>query len=277
MSNSSFRNSPFRVGALFHGGVIALLSFIGTAPPLAAQQPPPAPEIVQRMDHILRPERSFAVTTNTTTFKNRAVVADSQMRAFIRREQDGRMDTLAVIMAPEAEKGKVYLRKAAGVLWFFDPKSQRPVRISASQRLDSQGSVDDLLSINLTRDYAATMDTAETINDATAQARKCLKLRFKATNSNAPYPAMTCWVDADSLRPVKTTCFTAGGKALKTFYYDKFRGFLGESRPTEILIVDDLRPNLVTQVRFSDFDHRDFPAEHFSETFMPDAVRVLKP
>lgn len=262
---------------LIRGSLVASLVVACAALPLAAQQPPPTPEIVQRMDHVLRPDRSFAVTTSTTTFKNRAVVADSQMRAFIRREQDGSMNTLAIIMTPEAERGKVYMRKAAGVLWFFDPKSQRPVRISASQRLDSQGSVDDLLSINLGRDYVATMDTAETINDATAKPRSCLKLKFKAGNSSAPYPAMTCWVDADSLRPVKTTCFTGGGKALKTFYYDKFRGFLGESRPTEILIVDDVRPNLVTQVRFSDFDHRDLPAEHFTEAFMPDAVRVLKP
>jgi hypothetical protein len=277
MCNKCIQTRQHRLGVFIFRTVAAAFTLACMAPAVPAQQSPPTSEIVHRMDRILRPERSFVVTTTTTTFKNRAVAASAQMRAFIRRQQDGSLDTLAIILDPEPERGKVYLRKTGGDLWFFDPKSQHPVRISARQRLDGQASVDDLLSLNLQRDYSATMEGQETISDATAQARICHKLHFKAANNNAPYPGMTCWVEADSRCPVKTICFSAGGKALKTIYYDKFRGFLGESRPTEILIVDDLQPNLVTQVRFTNFDHRDLSEDKFSEKFMPDAVRVLKP
>lgn len=256
---------------------VTSLAIVFLTASLPAQDGPAAAEMLARLERILRPEKSFVVTAHTTTFKNRTVAGTMQLRAFVRVRQDGSLDSLAFVTAPEAERGKVYLRKAGGELWFYDPKSQRPVRISARQRFQGQASLDDLLSINLKADYSARLELQEVVTDATGEKRSTQRVQMVAKAASAPYSAMTFWVDRDNLRPVKATCFAAGGRALKTVFYDKFRGFLGEARPTEINIVDEIHPNLVSQVRFSEFDHRELAGETFQEAFMPVASAQLKP
>jgi hypothetical protein len=243
---------------------------------LRSVEPASPAELVDKIDRILRPEKSFAVTAQATTFKDRTVAAAMTVKAFVRVQPDGSLDSLAIITEPEADRGKVYLRKAAGDLWFFDPKAARPVRISAQQRFQGQSSIDDLMNVNLRQDYSARIDPDESVTDVAGKEQKARRLHFVASTKSAPYPAVDLWVDRDNYHPIKVTSLSAGGRALKTAYYDKFRGFLGQSRPTEITIVDEIHPGTVSRVRFSDFDTENLATGLFQESFMPEAGKLLK-
>ncbi|NBO66840.1 MAG: outer membrane lipoprotein-sorting protein [Acidobacteria bacterium] len=86
---------------------------------------------------------------------------------------------------------------------------------------------------------------------------------------------MALWVDRDNHQAVKATSFAAGGRPLRTTYYGKFRGFLGSARPTEVQIVDEVRPGTVTQLRFSDFDERDVPEAWFDPVQLSQTLQAL--
>ena len=235
-----------------------------------------ASAIIEKVNRILRPEKSFTVSAEVTTFKNREIIATMKLKAFVRMGKEGGNDSLAIVSEPAPERGKVYLRKSAGDLWFYDPKAARPVRISSQQRINGQSAFDDLQSINLTRDYVATFEGEVKITDVTGRECKVHRLKLTASRKDAPYPILLLWVEDGGSRPVKSTSCTSGGRALKTVYYDKFRGFLGVARPTEITVVDELHPGSVSRIRLSDYDTREHEAALFDEAFMPRAEELLK-
>ncbi|MFZ4764591.1 MAG: outer membrane lipoprotein-sorting protein [Roseimicrobium sp.] len=242
---------------------------------LLAQEERPAAELLERVDRTLRPSKSFTVTIEATTYKDRSAVGSITVHALVRvPATTAPPDLLATLTAPESERGKMYLRKTDG-LWFYDPKAKRPVRISAQQRLYGQASLDDFMSTDLRSDYAPKLEADETVNDSAGQARSCQKLRLTALRKSAPYAAITLWVDRDNHQAVKATCFAAAGRPLRTVYYGKFRGFLGSARPTEVQLVDEVRPGTVTQLRFSDFDERDMPEAWFDPAQLPQTQQAL--
>ncbi|MBF0566428.1 MAG: outer membrane lipoprotein-sorting protein [Nitrospirae bacterium] len=58
-------------------------------------------------------------------------------------------------------------------------------------------------------------------------------------------------------------------RLLKTAYYREYEEQLGAARPTEVIIIDGLNPQLVTTMKFSDYAYREIPDMWFQKDFLP--------
>lgn len=232
------------------------LSCLGSGMANAA---PSAEEILIASDAIRNPGRPFAVTVTLTEFLNGKQVDTSTLRSFSRTQhQGGQFASLIQFMLPARDAGKLMLKNGKD-MWFYDPTSKASVRLSPQQRLMGQASNGDVVTIDLAKDYKATIDAEEEITDGERKTRKAKKLFLVAESPDVTYASIEMWVDAENNRPLKARFFAESSRLLKTVYYRRFQRQLGADRPTESVIIDGLNPQAVTLMRFSDYAARNIP------------------
>ena len=220
---------------------------------------PSAEDILVASDAIRNPGRPFAVTVTLTEFLNGKQVDTSTLRSYSRTQQDGgQFSSLIQFVLPALDAGKLML-KNGNDMWFYDPTSKASVRLSPQQRLLGQASNGDVTTVNLAKDYKATLAGEEEITDGERKKRRAHKLSLVADSPGVTYASIEMWVDADNNRPLKARFFAESARLLKTVYYRRFQPQLGADRPTESVIIDGLNPQAVTLMRFSDYSARNIP------------------
>lgn len=236
-----------------------------TVPAVAA---PNADEILAASDAIRNPGRSFSVTVTLTEFSGGKQVDTSTLSTYSRAQGGGEFATLVRFVLPARDAGKLML-KNGNDMWFFDPVSKASVRLSPQQRLLGQASNGDVATVNLAKDYKATLLATEEITDGERKTRKSHKLGLTATAPDATYASIEMWVDADNNRPLKARFFSESTRLLKTAYYRRFQQQIGAERPTETVIIDGLNPQSVTLMRFSDYVARNIPETWMQRDYLP--------
>ena len=159
--------------------------------------------------------------------------------------------------------------KTGNELWFYDPTNKASVRLSPQQRLLGQASNGDVTTVNLAKDYKATLLGEEDIQDGERRTRKAHKLALTAISPDVTYASIEMWIDAENNRPLKARFFAESSRLLKTAYYRRFQPELGAERPTETVIIDGLNPQSVTLMRFSDYKARTIPDSWLQRDFLP--------
>jgi len=253
--------------ATMTSNVLLLLAlFLGHC---AAHAAPDAQRILAASDAIRNPGRPFSVQVTLTEFQSGKQVDASTLTAYSRAQQrGGQFASLIRFVLPARDAGKLML-KNGNDLWFYDPTTKASVRLSPQQRLLGQASNGDVVTVNLAKDYAATLLAKEEIQDGERRTRDAFKLDLKATAGDATYTAIELWVDAANNRPLKARFFAESGRLLKTAYYRRFEPQLGLERPTETVIIDGLRPDSVTIMRFSDYAWRAVPETWLHPDYLP--------
>jgi len=244
-----------------------LLSFLlGLGTAAAA---PGAAEILAASDAIRNPGRSFSVTVTLTEFQAGKQVDTSTLVSYARAQpQGGQFASLLRFVLPARDAGKLML-KNGNDLWFYDPSSKASVRLSPQQRLLGQASNGDVATVNLARDYKATLIGEEEIQDGERRTRKAYKLGLSAAAPDVTYASIEMWVDAENSRPLKARFFAESSRLLKTAYYRRFQPQLGAERPTETVIIDGLNPQSVTIMRYSDYVARTIPDAWLQRDYLP--------
>jgi len=228
-----------------------------------------AEEILVASDAVRNPGKPFAVTVTLTEFMNGKQVDASTLRSFSRTErQGGQFSSLIQFVLPARDAGKLML-KNGNDMWFYDPTSKASVRLSPQQRLLGQASNGDVVTVNLAKDYKATIAAEEDVTDGERKTRKAKKLALVAVSPDVTYASIEMWVDADNSRPIKARFFAESSRLLKTVYYRRYQAQLGADRPTESVIIDGLNPQAVTLMRFSDYSARDVPEIWMQRDFLP--------
>lgn len=247
--------------------VLFLLSFVlGSGFASAA---PSADDILVASDAIRNPDRPFSVTVTLTEFQAGKQVDTSTLTSYSRtQQQGGQFASLIRFVLPARDAGKLML-KNGNDMWFYDPTSKASVRLSPQQRLLGQASNGDVATVNLAKDYKATLVGEEEIQDGERRTRKAHKLALTAATPDVTYASIEMWVDAENNRPIKARFFAESSRLLKTAYYRRFQPQLGAERPTEIVIIDGLNPQSVTLMRFSDYQARAIPDTWMQRDFLP--------
>ncbi len=247
--------------------LLFLLAFLlGPAPSWSA---PSAHQILVASDAIRNPGRPFSVTVTLTEFQAGKQVDTSTLVSYSRAErQGGDFASLVRYVLPARDAGKLIL-KNGNDMWFYDPTSKASVRLSPQQRLLGQASNGDVATVNLAKDYQATLVGDEEIMDGERHTRKAHKLSLTAVAPDATYASIELWVDAENNRPLKARFFAESSRLLKTAYYRRFQPELGAERPTETVIIDGLNPQSVTLMRFSDYKARTIPESWMQRDFLP--------
>lgn len=246
---------------------LLLLSFaLGSGAVSAA---PSADDILAASDAIRNPGRPFSVTVTLTEFQNGKQVDTSTLASYSRTQQaGGQFSSLIRFVLPVRDAGKLML-KNGNDMWFYDPTNKATVRLSPQQRLLGQAANGDVATVNLARDYKATLAATEDIQDGERKTRKAHKLALVAVTPDVTYASIEMWVDVENNRPLKARFFAESSRLLKTVYYRRFQSQLGAERPTESVIIDGLDPQSVTLMRFTDYKARAIPDTWMQRDFLP--------
>ena len=245
---------------------VLFLLMLGSGPAFAA---PSADEILAASDAIRNPGRPFSVSVTLTEFQNGKQVDSNTLTSYSRtQQQGGQFSSLVRFVLPARDAGKLML-KNGNDMWFYDPTNKATVRLSPQQRLLGQASNGDVATVNLAKDYRATLEGEEEIQDGERKTRMAHKLALAAVSPDVTYANIEMWVDAENNRPIKARFFAESSRLLKTVYYRRFQSQLGAERPTESVIIDGLNPQAVTLMRFSDYVARAIPDTWMQKDFLP--------
>ena len=237
--------------------------------PALAVAAPTADELLAATDAIRNPGKPFSVTVTLTEFQTGKQVDTSTLVSYSRTQQvGGQFASLIRFVLPARDAGKLML-KNGNDMWFYDPVAKASVRLSPQQRLLGQASNGDVATVNLARDYKATLAATEEIQDGERQTRKAHKLALTAVAPDVTYASIEMWVDAENNRPLKARFYAESTRLLKTAYYRRYQAQLGAERPTETVIIDGLDPQSVTLMRFTDYKARVIPDTWLQRDFLP--------
>ena len=226
-----------------------------------------AQALLTASDKIRNPDKSFGLTTTLIEYR-KGKETDRNTLAIYSRPDGARYRNLIRFVAPIRDAGKLLL-KDGNDLWFYDPSSKASVRISPQQRLLGQAANGDVVTVNLSQDYRATLAAEEEIQDGDRKPRHCYKLALKATSADVTYHAIEIWLDTSSKQPVKSLFYTESGRLLKTAYFRRYQVLLGVERPGETVIIDGLDPSWITVMRTSDYAWRDVPESWLQRDYLP--------
>lgn len=236
----------------------------------AAAEPPSARDILAAADRARNPERPFRMTSTLVDYV-RGKAGDHSVVLAIHAKVDPatrKYKNLVRYVDPPRDAGKLVLLDASK-MWFYDPASKTSIRISPQQRLTGQASDGDVLTVNLARDYTATLVGEETVKDADRADRATWHLDLTAATGDAMYNRLEYWVEKDSYRAIKGKFYSDSGRLLKIAYFRKFQDVLGGVRPTETVIIDAVDTNLVTTVTSSDYREQEIPDAWFQRDYLP--------
>ena len=209
------------------------------------------------------------MTVTLTEFQAGKQVDTSTLMTFSRAQaQGGQFASLIRFVLPARDTGKLML-KNGNDLWFYDPSTKASVRLSPQQRLMGQASNGDVVTVNLSKDYEASLLAEEEVQDGERRTRKAHKLGLTATSADVTYTSIEMWVDTENNRPLKARFFAESGRLLKTAYYRRYQVQLGVERPTETVIIDGLNPQSVTLMRFTDYVARAVPDTWLHRDYLP--------
>ncbi|HJU71847.1 MAG TPA: outer membrane lipoprotein-sorting protein [Paucimonas sp.] len=234
-----------------------------------AHAAPTAQEILAASDAVRNPDHPFGLTTTLIEYRNGKQSDTSTLAVYSKADKSsGQFRSLIRFVAPARDAGKLML-KSGNDLWFYDPSNKASIRISPQQRLLGQAANGDIVTVNLARDYQATLAGEEDTQDGERQTRHCYKLALAASASDVTYHHIEMWIDTGNNRPVKARYYTESGRLLKSAYFRRYQAQLGSDRPTETVIIDGLDPGWVTVLRFSDYVRREVPEAWLQRDYLP--------
>jgi hypothetical protein len=233
-----------------------------------AETPDPG-KILSAVDQILYPQTAFHLTDTLTEYVNGEPRNRMALRVFSKLDTaTGQFNNLVRYLEPDRDRGKLVLFNGSD-LWFYDPSSSESVRISPQQRLIGEAANGDVATVNLARDYGASLVGAESLSDADHVNRNCWHLNLAPRTSSAVYARIELWVEQQTMRPVKARFYAESGRALKIAYYHHYTAEVGAERPTEIVLIDAVDKNLVTTLNTSDYGLQTIPDSWFQRGFLP--------
>jgi outer membrane lipoprotein-sorting protein len=245
---------------------MALLSLVMSG---LAHAAPSAQEILAASDAVRNPDHPFGLTTTLIEYRNGKQTDTSTLAVYSKADKNGgQFRSLIRFVAPVRDANKLML-KNGNELWFYDPSNKASIRISPQQRLLGQAANGDIVTVNLAKDYQATLAAEEDTQDGERQTRRSYKLALAASSPDVTYHRIDMWIDAGNNRPIKARFYTESGRLLKTAYYRHYQTQLGVDRPTETVIIDGLDPNWVTVMRLSDYARRDVPDAWLQRDYLP--------
>jgi hypothetical protein len=237
--------------------------------PGAAHAAPNAQEILAASDAVRNPSFPFGLTTTLIEYRNGKQTDGSTLAIYSKADQNsGQFRNLIRFVAPVRDANKLML-KSGNDLWFYDPTNKASIRISPQQRLLGQAANGDIVTVNLAKDYQATLAAEEDVQDGEKQNRHAWKLSLNGVALDVTYHRIEMWIDTSNNRPIKSRFYTESGRLLKTAYYRRYQNQLGVERPTETVIIDGLDPNWVTVMRFSDYAKREVPDVWLQRDYLP--------
>ena len=170
-----------------------------------------------------------------------------------------------VLMRSPAEQGQKVLMLGDD-FWLLMPGSQRPLRITPSQKLLGDASTGDIATMSWSQDYSGTLAGEERCGADAAQ-QPCLHLSLAAARKGVTYQRIELWVGKSRHEPVKAELFVQSDKLAKQarFVFDKPAA---PTLVTEMVLLDQLSNHKETRVRYLSREPKAVPVTWLNPMFL---------
>ncbi|HEX8987862.1 MAG TPA: outer membrane lipoprotein-sorting protein [Rhodocyclaceae bacterium] len=242
------------------------LLFLFAVPAIPAAAADDVAALLKQADAFRLPAQSVRVETQVELYKNEALDKERLYTVYVK---PGRRSL--VLMKSPSEIGQKVLM-LADQFWLLMPESQRPLRITASQKLLGEASTGDIASMTWSDDYdGAVKDEVEcpapppTLPDfaAPAKPRRCLRLDLAQARVGVTYARVELYLEKTSRLPVKADLYVGSGKRAKEAWYVP-KPVEGHTRIMTMLLLDDIQPNRRTVIRYRSIVPKEAPDEFFN-------------
>ncbi|WP_341677348.1 outer membrane lipoprotein-sorting protein [Niveibacterium sp. SC-1] len=166
-----------------------------------------------------------------------------------------------VLMRSPAEKGQKVLMKGDD-FWMIMPTSQRPIRITPTQKLLGDAAAGDVATLSWSTDYSVTLAGEDKCGDA-----NCRQLSLKARFPSTTYARIELWVDAKSAQPLRADLYVASDKLAKRAQYTTEK-VEGVPRVTSMAIDDEIATGRRTVLHYESQRPTQAPEEWFNPMFL---------
>jgi hypothetical protein len=168
-----------------------------------------------------------------------------------------------VLMRSAAEAGQKVLMLGDD-FWLLLPGSQRPVRITPSQKLLGDASTGDIATMNWADDYTGTVAAAAPCPPPD-DSRSCRQLSLQATRKGVSYARLELWLGQPRGEPVAAALYLQSDKLAKhaRFVLDK-----AGTQVDEMLLQDALGGQRQTRVRYLSRTPRAVPEAWLNPMFL---------
>jgi hypothetical protein len=225
--------------------------------------------LLRRADLYRCPEGSVRVEIEVRQYRNGAL---DKERLYTVYAKPGRRSL--VLMKSPSEIGQKVLMLGEK-FWLLIPDSQRPLRITANQKLLGEASTGDIATMTWGEDYRGELvgevdcprfsvaAAAEFSSAAVSGETACLHLRLAASAPGVTYANIDLFIGKNSKVPVKADLFVDSGKRVKeAWYLEDEHG--GRKRIMAMLLIDNIQATRRTVVRYKSMEPKECPDEFFN-------------
>ena len=173
-----------------------------------------------------------------------------------------------VLMRSPAEQGQKVLMLGDD-FWLLMPGSQRPLRITPSQKLLGDASTGDIATLNWADDYAGTLVGEERCEAADGKSgdQACLHLTLQAQRKGVSYQRIELWLGKAKHEPLKADLYVQSDKLAKQarFIVDQPKA---PTRVDEMVLLDRLSNHKETRVRYVSRHNKTVPETWLNPMFL---------
>jgi hypothetical protein len=233
------------------------------APALAADG---VAALLKAADAFRLPAESVRVETHGELYKNNILDKERLYTVYVK---PGRRSL--VLMKSPSEAGQKVLM-LADQFWLLMPDSQRPLRITASQKLLGEASTGDIATMTWSGDYDGSVKdevdcpappTGLADLPAPTKVQRCLHLDLAQARNGVTYARIDLYLDKASKAPIKADLYVGSGKRAKEAWYVA-KQIDGLSRITTMVLLDDIQPNRRTVIHYRSVVPKAAPDEFFN-------------
>ena len=238
---------------------LTLLSLAATLLPAVAATTPSVPELLKAADRWRNGSDALQVETLVATY-GRDGQLDKERRYTVFAQPQRRS---LVLMRSSAEAGQKVLMLGDD-FWLLMPGSQRPMRITPSQKLLGDAAAGDIATMAWADDYEGSAGPEAPCPPPEAS-RRCRPLALTATRRGVTYARIDLWLGAARHEPVSADLYVQSDKLAKRarFVLDK-----AGTQVDEMVLLDQLGSGKETRVRYLSRAPRAVPEAWLNPMFL---------
>ncbi len=237
------------------------LLFVLAALVTAAHAAPAAPDDATAL--LLAADRwrggGEALQVETEVSVTKADGSPDKERRYTVYAQPGRKSL--VLMRSPAEAGQKVLMLGDD-FWLLLPGSQRPLRITPSQKLLGDAATGDIATLSWAEDYTGRL-AGEGPCPAPDHAKACRHLSLTASRKGSTYARIELWIGRARSEPMAAELYVQSDKLAK-----RARFVIGREQVDEMLLRDELGSAKQTRVRYVARSPRQVPEAWLNPMFL---------
>lgn len=240
-----------------------MLLWASTASPTAWAAPPDVATLLKTADAYRTGQSNLQVETLVTTL-NRDGGTDKERRYQVLVQDQHRS---LVLMKSPADAGQKVLMLGDD-FWLLMPGSQRPMRITPSQKLLGDASTGDIATLSWSEDYAGNVVGEEPCEAEPAGGKagaNCLHLSLNASRKGVSYQRIELWLGSKRHEPVRAELYVQSDKLAKQarFVMNKAGTLVDEMQ-----LQDQLSNHKLTRIQYLNRQARQVPAAWLNPMFL---------